>query len=87
MQNIIHYPRLDTVLMIENTIRKAKEFPSLRQFWQALPKQVMYQTFKITTSYLVASNKIMICKDGAVIWIFADTEKKQAMMQSKKEYS
>jgi hypothetical protein len=69
-EQIIHYPRLDTVLMIEEAIKKAKEYPSKRQLWLSLPKQVMYQTFNLVLDYLQESNKIHITKSGKIIWIW-----------------
>ncbi|MBU3905356.1 MAG: HNH endonuclease [Nanoarchaeota archaeon] len=66
---ILHYPRLDTVLMVEKTIREAKEYPSKRQLLQALPKEVMYQTFNVILDYLEESGKIVI-KGGHIIWIW-----------------
>ena len=68
-QEILHYPRLDTVLMVEEKIRKAKEYPSKRQLWLSLPKQIMYQTFNIILDYLEESGKIVI-KEGKIIWIW-----------------
>ena len=68
-QEILHYPRLDTVLMVEEKIRKAKEYPSKRQLWLSLPKQIMYQTFNIVLDYLEESGKIVI-KDGKIIWVW-----------------
>ena len=67
---IIHFPSLKTVLMVEETIKKKKEFASQTKLRNSLPKKVMWQTFAIIIDYLVASNKIMIDKDGAVIWIY-----------------
>ena len=68
-QQLIHYPRLDTVLMVEDALKNAKEYPSKRQLWLALKKKVMYQTFNTILSYLEDSGKILI-KDGKVIWIW-----------------
>ena len=68
-QEILHYPRLDTVLMVEEKIKKAKEYPSKRQLWLSLPKQIMYQTFNIVLDYLEESGKIVI-RDGKIIWIW-----------------
>lgn len=68
-QEVIHYPQLDTVMMVEKAIREAEDYPSLRQLWLSLPKKVMYQTFKVIIAYLIESNKIMICKDGKIIWV------------------
>ncbi len=66
---LLHYPRLDTVLMVEDAIRNAKEYPSKRQLWLSLNKKVMYQTFNVILDYLEGSGKI-VTKDGKVIWIW-----------------
>jgi len=68
-EQILHYPRLDTILMVEETIKDAKEYPSKRQLRMALPKEIMYQTFNIILKYLEDSGKIVI-KDGRIIWIW-----------------
>ena len=65
----VHYPRLDTVLMVEDAIRKAKEYPSKRQLWLALEKKVMYQTFSLIISYLEDSGKI-VHHNGKIIWVW-----------------
>ena len=62
---LLHYPRLDTVMMVEEAIKSAGEYPSKRQLWLSLKKRVMYQTFNVILSYLETSNKIII-KDGKV---------------------
>ena len=41
--SLLHYPRLDTVIMVEETIKSAGEYPSKRQLWLSLKKKVMYQ--------------------------------------------
>ncbi|MEM5805007.1 MAG: hypothetical protein QW156_02715 [Candidatus Aenigmatarchaeota archaeon] len=66
---LLHYPRLDTVLMVEEAIKKAKEYPSKRQLWLSLPKKIMYQTFNLILEYLEESGKIVI-KEGKIIWIW-----------------
>jgi hypothetical protein len=68
-QQMIHYPRLDTVLMVEDAIRDAKEYPSKRQLWLSLKRKVMYQTFNVIISYLEDSGKILQ-KNGKIIWIW-----------------
>ncbi len=68
-QQMIHYPRLDTILMVEDALKDAKEYPSKRQLWISLKKKVMYQTFNTILSYLEDSGKVLI-KDGKVIWIW-----------------
>ena len=67
--SIIHYPRLDTVIMVENKIKSEEEWKSKRQLWLSLDKKIMYQTFNIIISYLQDSGKIVI-KNGKIIWIW-----------------
>lgn len=66
---LLHYPRLDTVLMVEEAVKKAGEYPSKRQLWLSLHKKVMYQTFALILGYLEDSGKIAI-QNGKVIWIW-----------------
>ena len=71
VQEVLHYPRLDTVLMVEEAIKKAKEYPSKAELLRSLPKQVMYQTFLLILDYLEKSNKIYIdSEDGKIVWIW-----------------
>ena len=67
-QGILHYPRLDTVMMVEETIKKLDYYPTKTQLWGALPRKVMYQTFCMIIDYLVDLNKIIIDKDGQIVW-------------------
>jgi len=78
---ILHQPRLDTVLMVEETIRKMKTYPSKMQLWKALPKKVMYQTFRIIIDYLEESGKILMCKDGKIVWIWDPEGVKKLLSQ------
>jgi outer membrane lipoprotein-sorting protein len=55
--------------MVEEALKKAKEYPSKRQLWLSLPKRVMCQTFNLILEYLKESGKIVI-KDGKIIWIW-----------------
>lgn len=72
--NVLRFPRLDTVLMIEEAILKAKGDLTVRQIWKKLPKKVMWQTYLTTLDYLEYSGKILIEEDKHVIWIWAPKE-------------
>ena len=69
-KSILRYPRLDTVLMVEEAIQKAKEYPTKAKLLRSLPKKMMYQTFNLILDYLEYSGKILIDKDGAIVWIW-----------------
>ena len=72
VQDVLHYPRLDTVLMVEERIKKAKSHPTRMELWQSLPRKVQYQTFQLILAYLLGSNKIFITKEGKIMWILAE---------------
>lgn len=72
--DVLRFPRLDTVLMIEKALMDSKGDYSVRGVWQRLPKQVMWQTYLAALDYLEYSGKIIIDKDKHPIWIWAPKE-------------
>lgn len=71
IQEVLHYPRLDTVIMVEEAIKKAREYPTKAELLRSLPKKIMYPTFLLILDYLEKSNKIhMDRKDGRILWIW-----------------
>jgi transcriptional regulator CtsR len=64
-----HYPQLNTILMIENAIKRHNGEYTVTQLWKKLEKKVMYQTYKTAIDYLLDSRKIAI-KNKKLIWIF-----------------
>lgn len=67
---ILHYPQLDTVLMVENYIREHSGEHKKRSLWEHLPKKMMYQTFCVVFDYLLESGKIALDKEGKIGWIW-----------------
>ncbi len=84
---VIHMPRLDTVLMVEDTIKKLDYYPTRNQLWRALPKMVMWQTFNVILDYLEKSNKIIIDKKEEIVWIFADNPKVKKLISESVAYN
>lgn len=69
-RKILHYPQLDSILMVEEFIKdRSGEFRK-RRLWESLPKRMMYQTFCVIFDYLIESNKIAIDKEGKIAWIW-----------------
>ncbi len=67
---MIHSPTLETVLMVEKTIYKYSQEYGKYQLWKKMPRKIMYQTYLVILDYLQQSGKIMIDKDGCVIWTY-----------------
>ncbi|MDD5192810.1 MAG: hypothetical protein PHH54_04620 [Candidatus Nanoarchaeia archaeon] len=80
---ILHYPKLDSILMVEKAIQESEDYPTRMGLWRSLPKQMQYQTFKLILDYLEKSNKIMF-KEDKIIWIFANNKKLNKLIQEVK---
>jgi hypothetical protein len=73
-KEVLRFPRLDTVLMIEKALMDARGDYSVRELWKKLPKQVMWQTYMATLDYLEYSGKILIDEEKHPLWIWAPRE-------------
>ena len=69
-KNILHYPRLDTVLMVEEFIRDHSGEYKKKSLWNALPKKMMYQTYCVIFDYLLELGKIAMDRKGTIGWIW-----------------
>lgn len=67
---ILHYPRLDSVLMVEKLIYDTSGTYTKKQLWDRLPKKMMYQTFSVIIDYLLYSRKIAADSEGKIAWIW-----------------
>ncbi len=70
MQKVIHYPRLDTVLMVERHIREHSGEFGKKSLWTDLPRKMMYQTYCVVFDYLEESGKIARDREGNICWIW-----------------
>lgn len=69
-KQILRFPRLDTVLMVEKFIQKYDGEFKKRALWENLPKKMMYQTFCVIIDYLLYSRKISIDSERKIGWIY-----------------
>ncbi len=67
---VLHYPRLDTVLMVENFVKEHSGEFKKRSLWETLPRKTMYQTFCVIFDYLVESGKVGVDRQGKIAWIW-----------------
>lgn len=66
---VLHYPRLDTILNVEELIKNAKNPLSKNEIDRRLAKKIMRSTLNVIIKYLEESGKIAILKEG-IIWIY-----------------
>jgi hypothetical protein len=78
---ILHYPRLDTVLMVEQVLKDAELAISKSELQRRLPKQVMRQTLLVILEYLEEKGMIMIGEKG-VLWVHNESPKMKKLIES-----
>ena len=66
-----HFPNLNTILMVEETLKNSGELLTLAELKRKLPKKVMHQTLIKILDYLQLSGKILIGTKG-ILWVFAE---------------
>ena len=70
-QAIEHSPTLNTVLMVENTLKKTGQLITLAELKRKLPRKVMHATLVTILDYLQVSGKIVIGTKG-ILWVFIE---------------
>ena len=63
-------PTLESILMVERAAKKYSQECGKYQLWKKLPRKMMYQTFQTILDYLEDSGKIMVDKDGIIMWTY-----------------
>ena len=71
LKQVLHYPRLDTILNVEGVIKKASGPLSKNEIDRRLTKKIMRPTLNLILSYLEQSGKIALLKEGT-IWIYKE---------------
>ena len=82
-QTVLHYPRLDTVLMVERVLKNAELAISKSELQRRLPKQVMRQTLLVILEYLEEKGLIMIGEKG-VLWVHNENPKMKKLLAASK---
>lgn len=69
MLELKHAPTLNTVLMVENTLKNMEDsVVTIAELKRQLEKQVNHNTLKVILEYLEESNKIAVSLKG-ITWI------------------
>jgi len=71
---IIHYPNLKTVLMVENALKNSGELMTREKLKKNLKRKVMHQTLNVILRYLEDSGKILDGRKG-ILWIYNPSKK------------
>ena len=69
-EKLIHWPTLNTVIMVEDTLKKIGEsIITIAELKRKLPRQVNHNTLMLILRYLEKSNKIAATLKG-ITWIY-----------------
>lgn len=75
-QEVIHYPNLKTVLIVEKILQNSNELMSREDIKRKLPNKIMHQTLNVILEYLERSGKILDGRKG-ILWIYNPSKKMQ----------
>ena len=81
MQNIIHYPNLKTVLMIEKVLKEAETTLTREEIKKRLPVQIMHQTLNVILEYLEQRGLVLDGHKG-ILWAHNDNPKLQEAIRT-----
>lgn len=73
-EKVIHYPTLKTVLLVEKTIRSAKDPINKSGIKRQLGVKIMHQTLNFILAYLEERGMIIKAKEGYV-WTYNPSKK------------
>ena len=74
-----HSPTLNTVLMVEEVLKKADKQLTVAELKKELPRKVMHNTLLQILDYLQISGKILFTTKG-IIWIYEDRQKLEELI-------
>ena len=74
MQEVIHYPNLKTMLMVEKVLKGAETILTREEIKERLPTQIMHQTLNVILEYMEQRGLILDGHKG-VLWTHNDNPK------------
>lgn len=74
MPEVLHYPNLKTVLMVEEVLKNAETAISRTELKSRLPTQIMHQTLNLILEYLEQKGMIIDTHKG-IIWTYNKSPK------------
>ncbi|MFH1107550.1 MAG: hypothetical protein V1787_06700 [Candidatus Micrarchaeota archaeon] len=78
---IMHSPTLKTVLMVEETLKEAREMLKIAEIKRRLPRKIMHGTLLQVLDYLQQSGKILVSTKG-IVWIYRPPAELRALAEN-----
>lgn len=70
-------PTLKNILKVEHLLAKYREFDSKAQLTKKLDVTMRPPVLNVILHYLENSNKVLLDKDGSIVWIYASHKAKK----------
>lgn len=83
-RDIIHYPSLRTMLMVENVLKKADTIIDREELKRRLPAKIMHQTLNLILVYLEEKGMILDSHKG-ILWIYNPSPKLKKAIENARE--
>jgi len=83
-KEIIHYPNLKTILLIEDILKNAEEMIDREEIKRRMPVKIMHQTLNLILLYLEEKGMIIDSHKG-ILWIYNSSPKLKKVLENSKE--
>ena len=80
-EKLAHSPTLNTIFMVEKTLKDKGELMTVAELKKELPKQGMHKTLLQILDYLQLSGKILIGTKG-ILWVFAERKELNELIKT-----
>jgi len=84
MEQIIHYPSLKTMLMVERILREADIMISREELKRRLPNKIMHQTLNLILKYM-ENRGLIIDSHKGILWIYNPSPKLEKAIEKGRE--
>ena len=81
---IIHYPSLRTMLMVERVLKEADTIIDREELKRRLPSKIMHQTLNLILRYLEEKGMIIDGHKG-ILWIYNPSPKLRKAIENARE--
>ena len=83
-RQIIHYPSLKTMLMVEKILKRAETVIDREELKRRLPNKIMHQTLNLILAYLEEKGMIIDSHKG-ILWIYNPSPKLRKAIENARE--
>ena len=84
MGQIIHYPSLKTMLMVEKVLKNADTILGREEIKRRLPNKIMHQTLNLILNYM-ENRGLIIDSHKGILWIYNPSPKLKRAIDNGRE--